>query len=822
MSVYLIESGICLLAMLLIYRLLLAKTTLHQLKRGFLVACLVVPILLPMASIVVYYEPTAVQAIEDRSPRWIGLNDLTDEAPVEISSTVEYSAVQDGPQKSVSTFDWPMVLLVTYTLVTLFFLTRLLLNIIAIHRLANRSEKERHKGFRLILLEKVASPYSFFKYIFMGRPDFEEPEIKAHLLNHELVHVKQWHSLDVLLAELCKAIFWFNPMYWLVAKSIRLNHEFIADAGVIAQSQSRQSYQNMLLQFYQRPRVSSPLVSPTDYSFIKNRFKMMQKNTNKKAAMFRVMLLIPVLGGVLFSLAMDLQPKPQEALASTPVSGPISIYLPPDGFPIKGVTHSYRTTLDPLKKAVWQTLQKDSPYPGIDITSAPGQVVVATGWGNVEELGKNDERFGNYVLIRHDKIYTTLYASLDQLDVELGESIEKGQRLGTIGQSMKKSKLRSKVDRVHYAVSKNEEWINPKECFNLPIKELKYTGTVYSEPSDDSEHKDASGGSISIDLDVQVEPDILPFDADHGEFMAFPGFRTGALENSSSVYDNTMGTEFFSLPGTSIVATAKGTVSEIVRGHEKYGNYVVVKHNEVYETMYAKLDEVMVREGQALAKGHRIGLIGEPNEIFGRLHYKLFKNGESVWIPLDLLEKGAKAPGTIYMRRMKEIKKSYGLEGYYVPWSFPKGFAFHDIFYGQNRAVFIKSNGEAVIKDAADLSTEQKAALLSLRSQPFNAYMKKRPVPEEVYSRWEKPWVYKITIDGEYVESEKMVNYKPEDFVHCNWVVVSKAVKEKNGYAFELWLNTESYYQKLQEDRRKHIAEWEKFTKDKLSIFKDF
>ena len=185
------------------------------------------------------------------------------------------TAVENSPQEADAAIDRSTVLVAIYALVTLFFLVRLFLNVLALNKLAKRSEKEQHKGFRLILLEKMASPYSFFKNVFMGKSDLEVSETKAHLLSHELVHVKQWHSLDVLLVELCKAIFWFNPMYWLLARNIRLNHEFIADAGVIAESESRQSYQNMLLQFYQRPRVSSPLVSPSDYSFIKNRFQMM-------------------------------------------------------------------------------------------------------------------------------------------------------------------------------------------------------------------------------------------------------------------------------------------------------------------------------------------------------------------------------------------------------------------------------------------------------------------------------------------------------------------------------------------------------------------
>ena len=134
--------------------------------------------------------------------------------------------------------------------------------------------------------------------------------------------------------------------------------------------------------------------------------------------------------------------------------------------------------------------------------------------------------------------------------------------------------------------------------------------------------------------------------------------------------------------------------------------------------------------------------------------------------------------------------------------------------------VFTKSSGVKITRKATDLSRDEKIALLSINRKPY-PFPAKRPVPEEVYSRWEKPWAYKIYLDGKHIESKEMVNYKPEDFEHCSWVVVSKAVKKRNGYAFELQLQTKAYHDQLKKDHLKREQDWKSQTQKILSTFKD-
>ena len=79
----------------------------------------------------------------------------------------------------------------------------------------------------------------------------------------------------------------------------------------------------------------------------------MQKTTRKKSAVLRILLLIPVLGGVLFSFAMDLKPKPKvdSSIVKTTYTRPAN---PPTGFPIEGVKDKIYTWYSVDDRIVWK------------------------------------------------------------------------------------------------------------------------------------------------------------------------------------------------------------------------------------------------------------------------------------------------------------------------------------------------------------------------------------------------------------------------------------------------------------------------------------
>lgn len=71
--------------------------------------------------------------------------------------------------------------------------------------------------------------------------------------------------------------------------------------------------------------------------------------------------------------------------------------------------------------------------------------------------------------------------------------------------------------------------------------------------------------------------------------------------------------------------------------HSTYGNYVVIDHNNGYETLYAHLSSSSVSVGQTVAKGQKIGVMGSTGRSTGvHLHFEVYKNGTLV-NPLNVL-----------------------------------------------------------------------------------------------------------------------------------------------------------------------------------------
>jgi len=84
-----------------------------------------------------------------------------------------------------------------------------------------------------------------------------------------------------------------------------------------------------------------------------------------------------------------------------------------------------------------------------------------------------------------------------------------------------------------------------------------------------------------------------------------------------------------SRPKSKVVASAQGTIAKIgaMRG---FGNFVVIMHKKDFYTIYSRLDEIIVKEGQSVPKGTTIGFLSDSNPS---LHFQINHSGK----PLDPL-----------------------------------------------------------------------------------------------------------------------------------------------------------------------------------------
>lgn len=133
---------------------------------------------------------------------------------------------------------------------------------------------------------------SFFSYLFWNK---QESENSPLLLEHEKVHMRQWHSSDIILLELLKIILWFNPIMNKILWEIRLLHEYIADDLVVRNSQIRETYLSLLEQHHIN---RAPTLVHHFHSFIKNRLFMLHRKRSSNYHYSYFLLFIPVLFGM--------------------------------------------------------------------------------------------------------------------------------------------------------------------------------------------------------------------------------------------------------------------------------------------------------------------------------------------------------------------------------------------------------------------------------------------------------------------------------------------------------------------------------------------
>ncbi|SFQ11673.1 M56 family metallopeptidase [Flavobacterium akiainvivens] len=283
MIMFLIKSAIALVLFLGIYHLLLQRESMHRFNRFYLLGSVVISLLLPLINIPIYVEAETI-------------------APAVITVSEVLAPVMPTPEESINY--WPYILWCIYGLVTLLFIIRFALNVRRFYTVKKNNEKLGYKGATIVLLEEAVPPHTFMATIFTNRKDYENRHTEPELFTHELAHVNQRHTLDILFIELLKTIMWFNPLLYLYKRAIQLNHEFLADAATLSQHHNVTNYQSLLLGKAQ-PQLQFALASSINFSITKKRFIMMTKTTPKTKASLLKLAALPVLAGLVYTLSTE-------------------------------------------------------------------------------------------------------------------------------------------------------------------------------------------------------------------------------------------------------------------------------------------------------------------------------------------------------------------------------------------------------------------------------------------------------------------------------------------------------------------------------------
>jgi hypothetical protein len=192
------------------------------------------------------------------------------------------------------------ILFLIYWSVLIILATRLLFSVLYINICYVRSERKKIGRYTIIYSKSVNSSFSFLNWIFVNAEEINTNG-NHNIINHELVHAAQYHSLDAIVIELLSAVMWFNPLIWLTRRWMQQLHEYLADEGVLNTGTNVLEYQALLVNQVAGGRLIC-LPSGFNKSLIKKRLAMMTKTRTKQKKGYLIILL-PLTGLMFLGLS---------------------------------------------------------------------------------------------------------------------------------------------------------------------------------------------------------------------------------------------------------------------------------------------------------------------------------------------------------------------------------------------------------------------------------------------------------------------------------------------------------------------------------------
>ena len=269
---YLLQSGISISLLYGVYWLFLRKDTFFVINRLFLVTAVVFSLIFPLLNI-------RIPVNGPENPYTVMLDVIT----------ITAGGFESAIQQNLDIFQ--IIGIIYLTGVSIFFV-RFLIQIAQLLILVRKYGISNEQGLKIIFIDRNYAPFSFFNLIFINRKDLNESNIRE-IITHEQVHVRQRHSIDLMILELTTIVQWFNPFVWFYRHSLKTIHEYLADEGVLLRGFDAINYQKLLLAQSTGIQVND-LTNSFNHSLIKNRILMMRKHKSGSWARLKVLLVTPV------------------------------------------------------------------------------------------------------------------------------------------------------------------------------------------------------------------------------------------------------------------------------------------------------------------------------------------------------------------------------------------------------------------------------------------------------------------------------------------------------------------------------------------------
>ena len=424
-ELFLVKACGCLVVLYLPYLILLSRTTFFTANRIYLLAGIILSFVLPFITI-----PS-----EGLVPKVI--HEFYEPAVIAFPS----AQIQGDAPRS-TTLALSSILWIAYFLGMAIAAIRFFLSMQNILRTKENGEIS-FEGNVKIIRSQVAEPFTFLNMIFLPTSS-----ISKHIVEHEKVHVRQFHWVDLLIVQMASIIFWFNPILIAYQRSLKLQHEYLADHSIIKQGVTLDEYLTCLTN-HLSPVKTIGMVSTFYFQSIKNRITMLTKKKTSRTLSVLYLVLIPVVACILFAFARPSIPKPSNEVPDSIAQHDLE-FISPLELEIVEIYSGFGDRVHPF-------FHKKMLHTGVDFVSKEGDKVISAETGIVVSAEFQPAGRGNFIIIKHNEIFTTTYSHLKVMLVKTGDSVQKGQAIGSVGNTGLSTK-----SHLHYEVIKNGEPVDPK------------------------------------------------------------------------------------------------------------------------------------------------------------------------------------------------------------------------------------------------------------------------------------------------------------------------------------------------------------------------
>lgn len=216
--------------------------------------------------------------------------------------TLSYLSSQIIKSQS-SAITWQDVVFYSVISVSIFLLIAFAFNIFKVYQLKRRSAIVKMEGVDFIYTDLDEAPFSFLNNLFWKKSIPIDEDFGRKIFTHELTHIQQKHTLDVLFCQVINAVLWMNPFNWLIQKELKAIHEFIADKEAVGNN-NVEEFVHLLLQVH----YGKHFLNPTHafyYSSIKRRLVMLTTTSNARFQFLRKVLVLPITFVSIFTLSVS-------------------------------------------------------------------------------------------------------------------------------------------------------------------------------------------------------------------------------------------------------------------------------------------------------------------------------------------------------------------------------------------------------------------------------------------------------------------------------------------------------------------------------------